>query len=168
MRILTALLFLAILTGCGDLLSLHPIYTPQDKVFDAAYEGRWESDDDILTVKRSGEKYEFTLENKKPKGSPREYEAHLLDIRGVRFVDLIPATALGHMFAKVRLTGGELRISFFDTKWLRDRIPHEDAEVAGNESMPVVILKTGPLRKLVARYALEPKAYDKDLVYRRK
>ena len=168
MRILSVVFLLVTLTACGDLLSLHPIYTAQDKVFDPAVEGRWESEDDTLVVSKTGDAYEFTLLGKKvPKASPREYEAHLLDIKGVRFVDMIPAAALGHMFAKVRVADEKLYVAFFDSKWLIAKIPHENAEVAHNETMPVVTLSTAALRKLVAQYAQEPKAYDKEQVFHR-
>ncbi len=166
MRILVVFSFFAILTGCGDLLTLHPIYTAQDHVVDPAVEGRWESGDDVLVVRRDKDVYEFTLGGKKsPKKADLEYEAHLVDINGVRFVDLIPKNALGHMFAKVRVADGKLIVNFMDSKWLIGKVPHTMSEVAGMETMPVVTLSTAELRTLVAQYSREAKAYDKDMVF---
>lgn len=168
MRILLVICLFSFLTGCGDLLSLHPIYTAQDKFFDPAVEGRWESGDDVLVVKKLENGYEFTLGGKKsPHNREKEYEAHLVDIHGVRYVDLIPKDSLGHMFAKVRVADGKLIVTFMDSKWLIERIPHQTSEVAGGETMPVVTLSTAELRKFVAQYAMEPKAYDKDMVFRK-
>jgi hypothetical protein len=50
--------FVLLTSGCGDLLSLHPLYTEQDRVFDAALEGRWEDNDNPLTVEREGAAYQ--------------------------------------------------------------------------------------------------------------
>ncbi|MCX6637584.1 MAG: hypothetical protein NT090_21230, partial [Acidobacteria bacterium] len=62
-----------LMTGCGDLLSLHPLYTAQDRVFDAALEGRWEDDDNLLTVERSGDTYEVVLLSKKDPSEKQTY-----------------------------------------------------------------------------------------------
>jgi len=168
-RILFVVAVLAISTGCGDLLSLHPIYTAQDQKFDPVVEGRWESDDDVLIVKRASNAYEFTIQGKRfGKVAAREYEAHLVDIGGVRFVDMIPTQSLGHMFAKLRVSGGKMTINFLDSKWLIEKIPHEMSEVAKNETMPVVTMKTEALRMVVTQYAAEAKAYDKDMVFTKK
>src|SRR6266849_2823168 len=83
-------------TGCGDLLSLHPLYTEQDRVFDATLEGRWESNADLLFVDRAGDGYEVTLQSKKNPSEQSKYETRLVDIGGVRFADLLPLDAIGH------------------------------------------------------------------------
>src|SRR5436309_1927353 len=91
----TALLMI----GCGDLLSLHPLYTGQDRMFDTMLEGRWESNgDDLLFVDRAGDAYEVTLQSKKDPSEQSKYEARLVDIGGIRVADLIPMDAIGHMF----------------------------------------------------------------------
>jgi hypothetical protein len=54
-----------LLIGCGDLVSLHPLYTSQDRAFDTTLEGRWESGDDLLSVVRAGDAYEVTLQSQK-------------------------------------------------------------------------------------------------------
>jgi hypothetical protein len=157
-----------LLTGCGDLLSLHPLYTDRDRVFDLAVEGRWETDDDVLTVSREDDAYTVTLQSKKDPSERSQYEIHLVDIKGVRFADLLPAEGIGHMFLKVRVAEGQLHLAFLDSEWLRQRVPHEQAEVAKGEKQAVLTAPTPELRKLVEQYALEPKAYDKqEVVYRR-
>src|SRR5204863_562919 len=35
-----------VITGCGDLVSLHALFTPKDQVLDPAIEVRWEDDSD--------------------------------------------------------------------------------------------------------------------------
>jgi hypothetical protein len=160
----------ALLTsGCGDLLSLHPFYTEQDRVLDPALEGRWENDDNLLTVARDGAAYEVTLRSKGTPEERQQYEVRLVDIAGVRMADLVPSGGIvGHMLVKVRVSEGELRIAFFDSKWLRERAPHEDARVARGNHQAVLVLSTAELRKLVNQYATFPQAYDDELVYRRR
>jgi hypothetical protein len=157
-----------LMTGCGDLLSLHPLYTGQDRVFDAALEGRWEDDDNLLTVERSGDSYEVVLKSKKDPSEKQTYEMHLVNIGGVRFADILPTGGiLGHMFLKVRVSASELRIAFFDSAWLRERIPHEDVLVAKGNRQAVLTAHTPELRKQVEKYAAAPEAYDDEIRYRR-
>ena len=118
-----------LLTGCGDLLSLHSLYTAEDNVFDAALEGLWENADDHLLVERQGGFYNVTLVSTKNPGSSTKYEVHLVDINGVRFADLLEVDTIGHMFCRVRVTDGQLSLAFFDSPWLRQQVPHEGAEV---------------------------------------
>jgi hypothetical protein len=72
------------------------------------------------------------------------------------------------MILRVRLTEGQMRLAFFDSKWLRDRVPHEEADGNYNSHQAVWTAPTRQLRAVVAKYAQEPRAYDSDeLVYRR-
>ncbi len=155
-------------SGCGDLVSLHALYTGQDSVFDPALEGRWENDDNLLTVTRAGAAYEVTLVSKTTPAERQQYEMRLLDLGGVRMADILPADgSLGHMFLKVRVAAGELHFAFFDSAWLRERIPHEEVVVAKLSKQAVLIARTPELRKQVEKYAAVPQAYDDELTYRR-
>ncbi|MBK5292674.1 MAG: hypothetical protein JJE04_13470 [Acidobacteriia bacterium] len=44
-------------TGCGDLLSLHSLYTAQDDVVDPALEGKWENKEEFVIVERATDCY---------------------------------------------------------------------------------------------------------------
>jgi hypothetical protein len=154
--------------GCGDLLSLHPLYTAQDRVLDPALEGRWENADNLLTVTRDGIAYQVTLQPKTSPSQPQEFEVRLLDLGGVRMADIIPTDGmLGHMFLRVRVAGGELRFAFLDSAWLRQRIGYEDVHVAKGNTQAVLIARTPELRKQVKKYVAAAQAYDDELVYRR-
>ncbi|MEN6604047.1 MAG: hypothetical protein ABFD86_16690, partial [Bryobacteraceae bacterium] len=82
--LLTAFSFALLAIGCGDLLSLHPLYTGQDRVADPALEGSWEDADDVLTVTRRGIAYDVTMQSKSSPSEQQEYEMRLVDIGGVR------------------------------------------------------------------------------------
>ena len=170
MRSIAGLAFLGaalLLAGCGDLLSLHPLCTGGDRVFDAALEGRWETEDDLLLVNRAGDAYEAILQSKKNPSEQVKYEVRLVDIKGIRFADIIPTDAIGHMIVKLSGTEAQLRIAFFDSKWLRQRVPHEEVAVAKNNRQAVLTARTPQLRNLVGQYASEPRAYDDEVVFRR-
>lgn len=157
-----------LVTGCEDLLSLHALYTAQDRVFDAVLEGRWENEDDRLLVQREGDLYNVTWQSKKNPSDSAKYEVHVVDINGVRFADALWIEAIGHMFLRVRVTEGQLHLAFFDSQWLRQRISHEEADVDQGKKRAVLTADTSQLRELVGRFAREPKAYDeKELVFRR-
>lgn len=164
----TAVATMLLLTGCGELLSLHSLYTAQDAVFDTALEGRWESEDSHLLVERQGGFYNVTLLSKKNLDPPTKYEVHLVDINGVRFADLLEVGAIGHMFVRVRVVEGRLSLAFFDSAWLRQQVPHEGAEVEQGKTRAVLTIGTSQLRETVARFANDAKSYDpKELVFRR-
>jgi hypothetical protein len=43
-------------------------------------------------------------------------------------------------------------------------VTHEQAEIGGGRTRAVLTLRTAQLRALVAKYARDPRAYDKDEV----
>jgi hypothetical protein len=156
------------LAGCGDLLSLHSLYTAQDRVFDPAIEGRWQREDTTLTVERDEGFYKLTTQSNKNPADRDEWEMRLVDVGGVRFADILDSEGgVGHMILKVSVTGSELRLAFFDSKWLRGRVPHEEAEVSNGDHLAVLTMSTADLRQLVEKYGSEPKAYDDPLLFRR-
>lgn len=133
---------------------------------DASLEGRWENDDHQLVIEREDGFYTVTLISRK--SSSVKYEAHLVDIDGVRFADVRKVGTIGHMFLRVCLADGQLHIAYFDSEWLRERIPHEEADMEHGKTRAVLTMGTTHLRSLVARFAREARAYDgKELVFRR-
>jgi hypothetical protein len=170
-RILALLVAAMLTAGCGDLLSLHALYTAQDNAVDPALVGKWENKDDVLLIERfsrlASDFYEVKLQSKKDPSESKKYEVRLVNIGGVRFADLLSADIIGHMILRVRVSGDQLDFAFFDSEWLRERIPHEKVDLANNRKQAVLTAKTPELRNLVAKYASEPKAYDEEVTFRR-
>ena len=168
MRAAAVVLVALFLAGCGDLVSLHPFFTKSDQVFDPAVEGRWGNDDDTLTVERREDAYQVVLRSKKDAADKQTYEAHLVDVAGVRFADLVAEDEIGHMLIRLRTSATELRLSFLDSGWLRQRVAHEESEVDAGKTRAVLTMRPPQLRSMVAKYAKEPKAYDhEDIVFSR-
>jgi hypothetical protein len=167
-RFYLCLAVLPLLTGCGDLLSLHALYTRADEVIDKSYEGKWQNKDDFLTVERVDDRYDVTMKARTEPGDTVKYEVHFLDVRGIRFADILPQDQIGHMILKTSVSpDGLLHMAFFDSEWLRQHVPHDQADIERERKQAVLTLKTPELRRLVAKYALEPRAYDKEIVFQR-
>ena len=169
MRRLALLPLLLLTSSCGDLLALHTLQLPSDRVTEPALEGRWENDNMAFTVQPSAGLYYVHLVGKRDPSEPRDYHVRLVELNGVRFADLLWTEALGHMVARLTVSGAELRVAFWDSKWLRDRVPHEEADVNNNAKQSVLTAPTARLRALVSQYAKDPRAYDpQELVFHRR
>ncbi len=156
-----------LMSGCGELLSLHALFTAKDEVLDPAIEFRWKNDSDFLIVERASSGYLLTMKPKKGRKEISKFELHLVDIAGVRFADILLNDCIGHMIARMRVVDGQLRIAFLDSKWLRDQVPHAEADVSGGEKQAILIEETPTLKNLVARHAADPMAYDEEFSFRR-
>jgi hypothetical protein len=155
------------MVGCGDLLSLHALYTKQTEVFDPSVEGKWQNADNSMVVTRMRDFYEVLLEGRPAHGEPTKFEMHLLDIQGVRFADLEGADQIGHMILRVRHEGAKLQVAFMDSKWLRETVPHDDADIERGNKQAILTVPTPQVRNLVAKYAQEEKSFDKEIFFSR-
>jgi hypothetical protein len=146
-------------SGCGDLLSLHALSSPSAQVWDPAIEGRWINDDQQLDVRRVQDHYDVILHFPRNPDEPR-WEVTLTDLNGVRIADLLPPDTIGHMFAKVQVSPHELRLAFLDSEWLRQRVPHEEADLQDARKQAVLTAPTPQLRRMLSKFARDPRAYD--------
>jgi len=120
-----------------------------------------------MVVTRMGDRYEVLLQARPASGEPTKFELHLLDIQGVRFADIEGADQIGHMILRVRQAGGQLKIAFMDSKWLRETVPHDDADTELGAKQAILTVPTPELKKVVAKYAREEKAYDTEIIFNR-
>jgi len=51
-------------------------------------------------------------------------------------------------------------LAFFDSEWLRARVPHEEADLQDARKQAVLTASTPQLRRMLAKYAREPRAFD--------
>ena len=139
-----------LLSGCIP-LSLHPIYTGKDVVFDAALVGNWDITDsrDSWTITRNGQthyKLVYTDEDHKQ----GEFVAHLVKVKGTLFLDLFPVATKSsqnyfyavhllpvHSLFQVIRTKPTPQLAVLSEDWLRKyRVRHPSAiryeEVNGN------------------------------------
>jgi len=67
---------------------------------------------------------------------------------------------------RVRHAGGQLQVAFMDSKWLREAVPHDEADIELGRKQAILTISTSELKKLVAKYAREEKAYDAEIVFK--
>ncbi len=97
-RYVVLLALLALLTGCVPVDSLNPLYTDKDIVFDESLLGEWVGPDAGETggmkfVKEGKDAYVIVMTDRDgPKGEQKStfYDAHLLNLSGQRFFDVLP------------------------------------------------------------------------------
>ena len=135
-----ALLF----TGCElDLMSLHPLYTSANTVFDQALDGVWfhKDGDEIKTyrferVEESGVKgYHIFVDDQKD-----PYRSRLVRLGSRLFLDvsskeICDTCVRGHMFVRVDLSAGALRMATVDEKWMVGQL--------GNNALPYELVRDG-------------------------
>ena len=78
---------LVVLLGCCLVPSIHPLYTDEDLVFEEELLGKWSDGNDIWEFKKAeGKAYKMRFFN----GKEGQFEAHLVELDGVRFLDIFP------------------------------------------------------------------------------
>lgn len=96
-KLLFLFTLIAFLAGCMPVDSLEPLYTDKDIVFDTALLGEWVSpdanDDGVTTFTevpgQPVSSYTIMIQDKDKNGA-RSYSAHLVDLQGHRFLDVVP------------------------------------------------------------------------------
>jgi hypothetical protein len=168
MKLTSMLLALAgalILTGCDSpaLLSLDPVVTDQDAVFDPTLLGTWGTDQgkDLCIFRRNGDSgYAITWVTD---GSARQFTARLFRVGEASMLDLTPEGSddfqiAGHAVARIWTEGGALRWSYLDTEWLRKQA----SQLLPNRTDDKRVVLTAPgaaVRAFVAKYGVDEKAH---------
>jgi hypothetical protein len=94
-KLFCLLMLVAFLAGCMPLDSLEPLYSDKDAVFDSALLGEWlspdSSDEGVMTFAEVSNpqvsSYQITMRDK---DGTSKYGAHLVDLQGHRFLDVVP------------------------------------------------------------------------------
>lgn len=160
-------------------LSLHPLYTSKDVVFEEWLVGEWTDDETEFTFERSDENaYALTVLEEGKKG---EFKVHMVRLGEHYFIDLHPGSIDDmddcdshwlwaihmwpvHTFIRVRLEEDVLYVAFMDLDWLTDaleerkiRIKHET-----NDDMILLTASTSKLKRFVKKYADSPDAFPEE------
>jgi len=169
------LLALASLTGCGPMLSLHPLYTDSDQALDAALVGTWTDDEGkiLLRVKPS-DKAGYDVVYLDESSNKENLGVRLVKLGAFQFVDITPPTESGltvpgHLLGKIWPVDGSLHLAILGTDWLKERIANDPSAPAHEETSDGQLLLTAPtadVRKFVLRYAKEAQAWDETVLQR--
>lgn len=127
-----AVFAVVVLGGCVS--SLHPVYRDEDLTFDPAILGVWQQEKSAATwefAKLGEQEYRLTYADKD--GRTGRFSAHLAEIEGMRFLDLLPeakdveANAFYkfhllpiHTIYQVKQTTPGLELVSLDLNWLNE------------------------------------------------
>ena len=176
------LCFLLMFAGCVQ--SLNPLYTDQDLIFDSTLLGVW-------TDKDSTETWELTKTNEKQyklvitdeDGKAGEFTAHLLEIDGKIFMDLMPVEpALSqndfykehfvptHTFAQITQTAPTVQISFLEPRWLKNFLAKKPSAIRHEKMGEEILLTASPkeLQKFLLAHLNTEGAFSKPFSFKRK
>ena len=198
MRIKKFLFYLlaGLLGGCLPVMSLHPLYTKEDVVFDEKLTGIWVDDSEntweFRGVDKPGKAYELIYtDNESNKGS---FVAHLAKLESRLFLDLYPSEfpcgemedpnkvawpynmfffVPAHMFIKINSIEPQLRMQSMDNddfkKLLEENpnaIKHEIVKDYDGEI--VLTASTKELQAFVLKYANDNRVFSEETVLSRK
>jgi hypothetical protein len=184
-----------ILGGCVPVVSLHPLYTEKDLVFEENLLGTWVDFND------PGETWEFSNQNEHEttykliftdsEGGKGSFEAHLTKLAGNLFLDLYPSEPPwdehdpnkvnwpynafflipAHIFIKADLTESVLKLQFTDDEELKELLEENPNAVEHTfiEGKPILLAPTRKLRAFVRKYMDDSRLFsDTNILHRRK
>lgn len=166
----TSVLYLAIalamgslmMSGCdgggGFVLSLEPSYTPADLASDQALVGAWTTTEGDATLNfEQGERQQYRVvvkEIDEGRESSAEFEAHLVRLGALWFIDLLPNGKTGggefyqmhlfraHSIARIELSHDTLQMAFLDATWLQKKIDEKAVDIS-HQKIDGTLLLTG-------------------------
>jgi hypothetical protein len=146
-------------------LSLHPLYTDKDVIFEPELLGIWsieEEDDSKETweFSKNGENA-YTLVSTDSDGKQGHFVVHLAKIEGLMFLDLYPAeTDLqtdplhqmllipSHMFLLVKQIRPTLKVSIMEPDWLDKLLDEKPDTIRRHETISNLIVLTASTEEL--------------------
>ncbi len=175
-----AVSLLLLMTGCSDLLSVHPLATPATLVFDAGLTGVWSCNhkdcDGTALIRPAAElkdSYDIVWVPAEADAEPLRFTGQLVKV-GTRVVmDLVtvkPANASipGHFFMLVEKTTAGVTFHRLDSEWLRIQLigPNTPAHaMAGGK--PVLTAESARINVFLAEFGLDPKAASSRMALKR-
>ena len=166
----TVVLYLAIVLalgglmmgGCEDsggfVLSLEPSYMPANLESDQALLGAWtttEGDATFNFEQGEGQKYRVVVKEKdEGRESSAEFEAHLMRLGALWFIDFLPNGEAGgsefyqrhlfraHSIARIELSQDTLEMAFLDATWLQKNIDERAVDIS-HQKIDGMLLLTG-------------------------
>jgi hypothetical protein len=156
-KITIPLLIGLLAAGCVP-LSLHPLYTEADLVFEPGLLGEWaERDSEETWTFTNGNENSYNFSYVDEEGKRGEFVAHLVNVQGNLFLDIRPKEPeedaadiyrwhlLGmHSFLHVRQIHPELQMAVLDPDWLKDFLAKNPEEISYEAVDDKIILTARP------------------------
>lgn len=178
LRVLSVLGAAALLLACEPALSLHPVFTEKDVVFEPALLGAWGEKDEETTVlffQRFGENaYEITLTEDNQEKS--RFKGRVARLGNFLFLDALPAEPASgrgildmhrlpaHSISRLWIEGDTLFLAPLEEDWVEEKIKENKAAIAHMfiEDRCVITAPTADLQRFLLKYAEDEKAFPKE------
>ncbi|MHC4458535.1 MAG: hypothetical protein ACYS0I_15905 [Planctomycetota bacterium] len=187
-------LLAGLLVSCVPVMSLHPLYTEKDVIFEEKLLGTWVQDTDesiweFSRVDANENTYKLTFsDNEDKKGA---FVAHLVKLENRIFLDLYPEDLPSgqanepntverpynvfffmpvHTFLKVSSIEPQLKMQLTDDEEL-EKLLQEDpnaVEYTSVEDILVLTASTKELQEFVIKYADDSRVFSKEIILNRK
>ena len=164
-------------TGCGDMMSLEPLATKDNTVFDAALLGTWTDNEGTLCVVRQLDKvdnkaYDIAWVNSGSTGDKIRLQGHLVQMGAERVLDALavdPGTfsVPAHVFLRVRLSPGAMELRFLDSEWLQNQVKQSSLAHTVSGNHPVITAPAAQVGTFLQQSGLKEEALDKPLLLTR-
>ncbi len=189
-------LLAAILGGCVPVMSLHPLYTEEDVIFEEKLLGTWVDDPNgpeaIWEFRRPEEaEKEYKLIVTDEEGKKGLFATHLVKLGDRLFLDVYPDESPcadmedpnktefaynsfflvpAHTFIKIDSIGPELKMRLTDDEEMETLLKEDPNAVKHEivEGKPVLTASTKELQAFVLKYADDERLFSKETVLSRK
>lgn len=195
-RIKKALFYLltALLGGCVPVLSLHPLYTEKDVIFEEKLLGTWiENPDDPETIWRFSRaddpNNEYKLVFSDDQGKKGSFTVHLVKLKSKLFLDVYPSELPweiedpnkvelpynsffmipAHTFIKIDTIEPELKMRLTSEKEIK-KLLEEQPDTVEHMFIEDKLILTAPIKELqsfVLKYADDERVFKTEIVLRR-
>lgn len=181
-----AMVFVLLLSGCSDLLSVHPLATAETAMFDAGLMGEWscageakssfqgKSLNGVALIRAgSAQKKDYDIVWIPDEGEALRLKGHLVkvgdrlvfDLIAIKQTDLaIPA----HFFMLVEKTADGVKFHWLDSEWLRSRVISQNALAhAMLDDKPVITAGSAEINAFLTKFGLDAEAVSGSLSLKR-
>jgi hypothetical protein len=187
-----ALALALVLTGCEPQISLFPLFTSQDSLFDPQLLGEWQiwsgkelkpGDTPgviVFSAAQEAYTYEVKIPNFDEKKDTLFTAARLVKLGNSLFIDfgtpnrdnlpLIPYPAVeGHAFGRLTLAGDKAELDLLSDDWVRDSVNAGNMPLAVHDAPRLTLsANTQDLRKFALDHADDAKAFSQVFTLARK
>lgn len=170
-RLATLLIVVVLLLGC-DVVSIYPLYDDITLSFEPELVGSWKAGDDETWTFTAGKKNMYRLvirelrhDAERTAIEETNFDAAVVRLAGRLFLDLMSddhgiTGAPAHLFARIELRDGVLRIDWMNDSWMREKLKTDIYMTSlASDGKTVITAPTRELQLFFRAYAWDDEAF---------